>query len=529
MRFWIDILHPSTGVKLGSGPIYTALYWEHTARISRAGQVRFGLISNDSRANLIAPKRLVQCYTSTLASSGSAPRIARWGTGIIDSIDENHDVNGSAVVDVSGDDLMRELVYRRVGKLKLSADSDEILPTLALYHDPTTKTDVDLLEDAIVLAAGQYIYVGYTEPFYGVTFEISGGNSVAATLLAQFYSYNEEWNGWQSIAITDDTVSGGAPLAKTGLISWTLPGDAWQQVGHADTRLFWIRFYAEATLSEVVVTSVAISGDGPTVTGPADIMAFAPTGWSLDTVGGSDETIKAIKHEFNGETVLAALIRLSELTGEDFRLSNSNARKITWRPAKPETGIRAVLGTAATTLLSNDAVCVIQHMRKINDTYESYVGRIYAFGEDGSTLADVTSSPPAGWSLGSTDAGHFLQHDSTWVTYGIETWEEYDTKGPDSLYEAAREDLLHKRERYEAYDVTVVKLEATVLPGDTLIVEFQRVSGVADFLLRESFTVLEITTRIDPAGIRVTRMRLGSRTDKARYPDSEDEIIGRIL
>lgn len=530
MRFWIDILHPTTGAKLGSGPIYTALYWEHTARISRAGQVRFGLVSNDARADLIAPKRLARCYTATLPSDNASARIADWGVGIIDSIDLSHATDGAATLSVSGDDLLRELVYRRVGKLRLSAVSDALEPTKAIYHRPSDKSNVNLVDGAVTMAAGNYIYVGYPEPFDAWTPTIDSGNNVSVPLKAQFYSDNEEWDGWQSIIISDGTAVGGATLAQTGEVSWTRPGESWQKMRHDDEMLYWIRFYTDSTLTSVEFASNAITGDGPTTTGPADIMAFAPSAWSLDTVGGSDETVKPIKHQFDGETVLAALIRLAELSGEDFRLSSSANRKVTWRPAKPTTGIRAVYGTAATSLMKNDAVCVIQSMRKVNDTYESFFGRVYAIGADGLTLEGVTSALPAGYSLRSNDAGHCLQHDATWDAFGIELWETFnDIADVAMLYEAAYETLEQRRRQYEAYDVTVVKLETAVLPGDTISVEYQRTSGVFAFRVRESFTVLEITTRIDPTGIRVTRMKLGSKANRARYPDSEEEIVGRSL
>lgn len=530
MRFWIDIINPATGAKLGSGPVYTALYWEHTARISRAGQVRFGLISNDVRADLIAPKRLAKCYTATLPSEADSARIANWGMGIIDSIELNHATDGAATLSVIGDDLLRELVYRRVGKLRLSAVSDALEPTKAIYHRPSDKSNANLVDGPVTIASGTYIYVGYTEPFDAWTPTIDTGNAVTASLEAQFYSDNEEWDGWQSIAIDDGTAVGGAPLAQTGEVSWTRPGESWQKMRHDDAMLYWLRFFVNVTLTSVEISANAITGDGPTTTGPADIMAFAPSAWSLDTVSGSDETVKAIKHQFDGETVLAALIRLAELSGEDFRLSSSTNRKLTWRPAKPTTGIRAVYGTAATSLIKNDAVCVIQSMRKVNDTYESFFGRVYAIGADGLTLEGVTPTLPSGYSLRSNDAGYCLQHDATWDAFEIELWMVFsDITDATMLYEAAYETLEQRRRQYEVYDVTVVKLETAVLPGDTISVEYQRTSGVFAFRVRESFTVLEITTRIDPTGIRVTRMKLGSKANMARYPDSEEEIVGRSL
>jgi len=66
-----------------------------------------------------------------------------------------------------------------------------------------------------------------------------------------------------------------------------------------------------------------LDDDGPTV-----IMALARTGWSLDTTEGYANSFKAIYHEYDGETVLEALVNLAKLTGEHFR--QGTGRTVIW-------------------------------------------------------------------------------------------------------------------------------------------------------------------------------------------------------
>jgi hypothetical protein len=109
MKIWIDV-EDSAGVKLGDGPITSAIYWENTDRLDRAGAFRFSMPASDPRAALIQPKRVVRCWGMV----GSTP--TEQGSGIIDKVTIRLEGN-VVMLEIEGDNLARELVNRSVGFL----------------------------------------------------------------------------------------------------------------------------------------------------------------------------------------------------------------------------------------------------------------------------------------------------------------------------------------------------------------------------------------------------------------------------
>lgn len=84
----------------------------------------------------------------------------------------------------------------------------------------------------------------------------------------------------------------------------------------------------ELTYRQVGSLAIDDGAGGADVTGPQDIIALAPAGWTLDTDRGFETTEKSILHMFEGETVLQALVRLAEITGEHFYLGTG--RTLVW-------------------------------------------------------------------------------------------------------------------------------------------------------------------------------------------------------
>jgi hypothetical protein len=110
MRFWIDI-EDSSGIKQGEGPVITAQYFDHTSRLSKAGSVSFGMPGVDPRSALVIKKNVMRGKTIINQVE------IELGTGLIDHIERKQDTDGSVLLDILGDDLLRELVNRHVGEL----------------------------------------------------------------------------------------------------------------------------------------------------------------------------------------------------------------------------------------------------------------------------------------------------------------------------------------------------------------------------------------------------------------------------
>lgn len=112
MNFYIDIENAS-GTKYGSGPIISALEWEFTQRLDALGEFRFRMPASDPQAAIIQKKRTVKAYALI---DGVWANV---GDGIIDHIEYVPQADGTVLLDVSGNDLWRELTYRTVGTLSL--------------------------------------------------------------------------------------------------------------------------------------------------------------------------------------------------------------------------------------------------------------------------------------------------------------------------------------------------------------------------------------------------------------------------
>lgn len=111
MRFYIDITN-AAGTRYGDGPIASARYWRSTAKVDQVGDFEFAMPAADEKATLIQARRYVTCY-AILDEAGPT----EVGSGIIDRVELRADENGDVELVVSGDDLLRELVWRTFGRL----------------------------------------------------------------------------------------------------------------------------------------------------------------------------------------------------------------------------------------------------------------------------------------------------------------------------------------------------------------------------------------------------------------------------
>lgn len=124
MKFWINVETP-TGTILGDGPIITASRWSHTLLLDASGVFNFSVPLNDPRINLLQPKRIVRCYITT--PSG----IREFGSGIIDTLEPNINESGIAILNVSGNDMLRDLTTRSVGFLELYGAGEGVYNAIA--------------------------------------------------------------------------------------------------------------------------------------------------------------------------------------------------------------------------------------------------------------------------------------------------------------------------------------------------------------------------------------------------------------
>lgn len=104
MKFWIEV-SATNGQR--TGRIDNVLYWRHTKRLDRAGEIEFALPAADKKADLLANKVRVTCYAIV---EGDVTEI---GAGVVEELRTEWRASAGATLVVSGGDLLRELAVHR--------------------------------------------------------------------------------------------------------------------------------------------------------------------------------------------------------------------------------------------------------------------------------------------------------------------------------------------------------------------------------------------------------------------------------
>lgn len=125
LMFFVDI-EDRSGNKLGSGPIHNVLSWSSTKRMSRAGNFSFSMPASDPQRSVVAEKRIAKC--NVITDSGPV----EVGSGVIDSIGTRPTSDGNVVLDVSGNDLLRELSYASVHFQQLQSSGSGVTHSSAV-------------------------------------------------------------------------------------------------------------------------------------------------------------------------------------------------------------------------------------------------------------------------------------------------------------------------------------------------------------------------------------------------------------
>jgi hypothetical protein len=139
---------------------------------------------------------------------------------------------------------------------------------------------------------------------------------------------------------------------------------------------------------------------GPTDDPFTDLLTYA-TGWSMDAVNGYATLLGEVLLTLADETVLAALVKIAEMTGESFRLGAG--RKIVWlrdlTAAAVSANVRLINAGHGPDLAANDDVAIITELAVETNTHDLFT-YIYPRGAgDGDarlTLDETTRFSAAG-------------------------------------------------------------------------------------------------------------------------------------
>jgi hypothetical protein len=537
VKFWVDITD-SDGVRYGQGPVITATQWINTARMDRAGVFSFDMPATDRKAADVDNDRYAYCYG---VLDGTVTQL---GAGIIKQVQLRVDPAQGPMLRVSGEDLLSDLARYTVGDLEVYQVSDTLsTPDEAYYLNlrnvPSTNSRMDNALDGnagtyssfqLYQYRQTYVYVGHTSRFSTLRFNLTAGQSETDgdTMGVEYFS---ETSGWKDVSgLSDGTDDGSNTLRQSGNVTWTRPDD-WVTTTHADKERYWVRIRCgnDQITDTVQVNRLQIYAEEPSDTPVADVMAYAPTGWTVeDADGAATDADTPVLAEFSGQSVLAALIRVAEITGEHFRVGTG--KTLVWLGST-----LASSGIVAHSSAEGANACAITEMTRDLDSYER-ISRIYPYGgglgTDRVTLAAATVSPAAGYTMSTTD--NYLEYDAapsridatvTWGDIGNQDDENAtDASASNTLYYAAYNYLRRRIAANEVYSIRVVGLDALAAVGETLRVTYHRfVDGYhAINIDDDTLNILEATTEISRDGLRALAMRLATIDV---WPDSDAGMV----
>jgi hypothetical protein len=534
---WIDI-EDAAGNKLSSGPLTTASGWRQTKRLKRAGEFAFTFPASDPKAADLTYRRRVRCWEF----DPLLKRLVDGGSGVVETLRTSVDASGAAIIQVMGGDLLRELADRTVGDLKLMVESTyaptEVSQQIASPPSGDVLTDAYdgnlgtsenvTLTGSATGAPNDWIYVGHTKEFSRVSFTLGVNvNAVNSELRGQFLStYADGSVGWESAKITTDgTKTGAAPNEKTfaqsGIVTFD-PPSGWEPLGSD----YLVRFYVTADIDDVDFAEIEVKIFEPTTTALADVMAFAPAGWSLDAGLGYTATKAGVYLTMSGESVLTTLIRIAEHTGENF--TGGFGRNLIWlQDEQRDSGLRAVAHIDPIAAEDAPEIVLISDLQAAPDGDASdIISRVYPFGggiaKMRPTLALTTKSAPAGYTLDTTN--NYLKCDATETAYGrievVQAWSDIvakDTSGTqkaeaaDALFDRALEFLQEHATPLETYSANVLKLSRPLLPGYRVRVVYDEfVDGYHAVAVDAVLWVIDTTTEINASGVHMTGLQMAT-------------------
>jgi len=326
---------------------------------------------------------------------------------------------------------------------------------------------------------------------------------------------------------------------------WALVGGVWTEVGAGIIDSIVRQPQADGTvrlevsgddlireLSYRSVKDLKLYSGGNPVTHSAAVTAvaaYAPTGWTI-TADASPPN-DSVYGRFNGETVLAALIKIADKTQDHFY--RGSGRAVSFASSFTASGVRAIQAGPGDLVAET---CAIVDLTETIETYD-LITRIYPRGSGNGdvqlTLRPTSRSAGAGFTLSTTD--NYIENDTAEATYGlIEQVVEYREIGPiantaadlqaaaDMLFDAALEELTRRSTEAESayYDLTLAGCSALLRPLQSLRVVYRDVSAGID--VDETLNILEATWSVGPDGVQTTAVQV---TTADRWPQSDGGAV----
>jgi hypothetical protein len=298
----------------------------------------------------------------------------------------------------------------------------------------------------------------------------------------------------------------------------------------------------------------------PTVTSVTNISNFVvggtiagtgiPAGTTVSNISGTTITLSAnatatasgvalsasLYLELNNETVLAALTKIADQAGDQFR---ADGRVIVWLyKQQPSSGMVAILDGDPLALASNTGVCLVDGDPEETKDMAGMATRIYPYGAGNGdarlTLAGTTWTAPPGYTLNTTD--NYIRYDAAEASPSdqvdvVKTYNDIGaTAGGTAVHGVSAANQLAAKAFAElqqivtpvyTYRLRVMKLDGALDVGQTLRFIWRKyVDGFWVVKVDATLVVMEMQTSIDTeertASLTVATVPRWPRSDLAR-------------
>lgn len=510
----------AAGVRLGPGPITSGTGWRQSVKLDAAGEGSFEMPAADARAALVQRRRYARCYDVV------NQRRTLIGEILIEKIERKIGTTGATMLAVSGGDLLMELADRTIGELGLYQD-DVHHPLYSDLHE-AVDNDPHTYEN-IEFSPWDWQAYGDNATFDMIRWLIARPSVGGQTLVAEY------WNGtaWSSLSMEDGTDH----LQRSGDMVFTPPGD-WETTTMGGRTGYWVRMQATDNQIGAYVADLKFVKRNPTGDALARIMAFAPAGWSLDTVNGHGETGSPVLMTGAGESVLEMLIAVAEATGEHFRLGSG--RSVVWlRRDLAASGVRAIRAGDGMSAEGNEAVCLVTGLTQTSEAAQ-IVNRVYPHGAADLTINNTSRTAanlPTGWTFSKT--GNWIENTPSVTTLGarIERWWVQNQirsasalqaqAASNALFDAAVEFLRLNGDSAVTYRVDVVRLLHSLSVGQTLQVVYDEwVDDYQATAIADTFAVIGIERNVGVDGVQIVGLEISSVG--RRLATGADMVLGAL-
>lgn len=285
-----------------------------------------------------------------------------------------------------------------------------------------------------------------------------------------------------------------------------------------------VRFLELESSGNAVTHSSAVSS----------IASYAPSGWTL-TADGSPPNDE-IYYQFGGETVLAAALKVADLSRTHFYRSAD--RTLTFTSSFTDSGIRAIEAPRNPDTSDPHTCYIVGQPRFVEDTRD-LITRIYPYGS-GSTddAIDMSqsyrTSAAAGYTLDLIN--NYINNDAAEAIYGrIEEVKQYRDIAPlgvtipdqeaaaNALHDIAFVELQRRSVAAEFFGLRLAGCASVLRPMQSIPCVFRRVvDGRTIMNVDDVLNIIGATVEVDISGLRTSSLTVATVD---RWPDQNTDAI----